>query len=164
MQKALNKIYRTIMISIIVSGLVFIVLRLMGVVVLVQGKGPSMEPTYKSGECHWMLKTGKYERDDVISIRLDDGRVIMKRIIATEGDTVEIYHHCVFVNNILVEPYIKGENWNGSGEFDMCLIIGQNEFFVLGDNRNESFDSRYSEMGPVRKEQIQGEIITWTIN
>ena len=86
-----------------------------------------------------------------------DNVVILKRIIAVGGDTLEIYHHTIWVNNELVEPYITSENWNKSGEYDTHQTIGKNQVFLLGDNRNTSGDSRH--FGTIKMEQILGKVI-----
>ena len=140
---------------VLVLCVVIVVLRLFGVsVICVQGT--SMEPNYGDGELHLVAKSNEYEQGDVVCVRLDD-MVILKRIIATEGDVLEVYHHCIWVNNTLVEPYITGEKWNGSGEYDTHQIIGPGEVYLLGDNRNTSGDSRH--FGAIKTEQIIGRVI-----
>jgi len=155
MKKALNRIYRTIMLLLVVLCIALIVLRLFGVSVICV-KGDSMEPTYRSGELHLISKADEYERSDVVVVQLDDV-TILKRIVAVEGDTLEIYHHCVFVNDEIVAPYIKGENWNNLGEYDTHQTIEQGSVFLLGDQRNTSGDSRH--FGSIKRERIIGRII-----
>ena len=155
MRKILNKIYKTIMAPLVVLCVLLLVLKAFGVSVILV-KGDSMEPNYKSGELHLIAKSGEYERGDVVAVRVDD-MVILKRIVAVEGDTLEIYHHCIFVNDGLVTPYIKGENWNDSGEFDTCQTIEPGSVFLLGDQRNTSGDSRH--FGSIKKERIIGRIV-----
>lgn len=158
MKKVLDRIYRTIMPLLVVLCVLLLVLRLFGVSVICV-RGTSMEPTYRSGELHLIHKADEYKRGDVVVVQLDDV-TILKRIVAVEGDTLEIYHHCVFVNDELIEPYIKGEHWNDSGEFDMCLRIKKDECFLLGDDRNRSADSRHSEIGTIKTEQIIGRVVS----
>lgn len=140
----------------VVLCVLLVVLRLFGVSVIIV-KGNSMEPTYRSGELHLIAEASEYERGDVVAVRVDN-MVILKRIIAIEGDVLEIYHHCIFVNDGLVTPYIKGENWNDSGEFDTCQTIGPGSVFLLGDNRNTSGDSRH--FGTIKTEQILGRVVS----
>lgn len=143
------------MLLLVVLCIALIVLRLFGVSVICV-KGDSMEPTYRSGELHLISKADEYERSDVVVVQLDDV-TILKRIVAVEGDTLEIYHHCVFVNDEIVAPYIKGENWNNLGEYDTHQTIEQGSVFLLGDQRNTSGDSRH--FGSIKRERIIGRII-----
>jgi len=155
MKMVLNRIYRTIMPLLVVLCVLLVVLRLFGVLVICV-KGDSMEPTYKSGELHLIAKSSEYKQGDVVAVQVDD-MTILKRIIAIEGDVLEIYHHCVFVNDELIEPYITGENWNDLGEYDTCQTIGPNKIYLMGDNRNTSGDSRH--FGTIKTKQILGRII-----
>lgn len=155
MKNLLNRIWKIVMALLVVLCIVLIVLKLFGVSVILV-KGTSMEPTYRSGELHLIAEASEYERGDVVAVRVDD-MAILKRIVAIEGDTLEIYHHCVFVNDEIVAPYIKGENWNNLGEYDTHQTIEQGSVFLLGDQRNESTDSRH--FGSVKTEQILGKVV-----
>lgn len=152
MKKVLNRVWKIVMTLLVVLCFALIVLRLFGVSVICV-RGDSMEPNYQGGEIHLIAEASEYKRGDVVAVRLDN-MVILKRIIAIEGDVLEIYHRCVFVNDELVTPYIKSETWNDSGEFDTCQTIEPGEVFLLGDNRNTSGDSRH--FGTIKTEQIIG--------
>lgn len=157
MKKTLNRLYKITMALLVFLCVLLLVLKAFGVsVIFVQGT--SMEPNYSNGELHLIAKADKYKRGDVVCVRLDN-MVILKRIIAIEGDTLEVYHHTIWVNNELISPYIKGENWNESGEYDTHQTIGQNRIYLLGDDRNISADSRCPEIGTVKTEQIIGRVI-----
>ncbi len=155
MRKALNRLYRIVMPPLVFLCVLLLVLRLFGVSVIVV-KGTSMEPNYSDGEIHLITKSSKYEQGDVVAVCLDD-MTVLKRIIAIEGDTVEIYHHCIWVNGETVAPYIKGETWNKSGEYDTWQTIGPDEIYLLGDNRNTSGDSRH--FGTIKTEMILGKVV-----
>ena len=80
----------------------------------------------------------------------------VKRVVGTPGDTVQIKEGIVFVN---------GEPFEEAGEMDAILdaelaaeeiILAEDEYFVLGDNRNNSEDSRYANIGNVKKQHIIG--------
>ena len=80
----------------------------------------------------------------------------MKRVIAVPGDTVQIIDGKVYVNDEpfeeeIEEPYIE----NGLLA-EEPVKVGEDEYFVLGDNRNNSEDSRYANIGNVKKEHIYG--------
>lgn len=143
------------MVLLVALYILLLVLKPFGVSVICV-KGTSMEPNYSNGEIHLIAKADEYKQGDVVVVRLAD-MTILKRIIAVEGDTVEIYHHCIFVNNELVAPYITSENWNGSGEYDTFQTIGPEEVYLLGDNRSTSGDSRH--FGTIKTEQIIGRVV-----
>lgn len=118
-------------------------------------EGPSMEPTIHDGDTVLLYKQGKYERGDVVIFnthKLDpDGkeRYYVKRIIALEGDTVEIKAdtdgvYRIFVNGEAVdEPYL-GEDIPGARPADAAeaIVVPEGQFYFCGDNRLNSEDSR----------------------
>ena len=75
MKKILNRIYRTIAVLIIALSLTFVILWAFGIVTLVRGNGPSMEPTLKDGERYLMIKVDleNIKRGDIIGAELSDG-------------------------------------------------------------------------------------------
>lgn len=81
----------------------------------------------------------------------------IKRVIALPGETVQIIDHAYYINGTkLAEPYIPPENVTNGGKFlnQNAVTLGVNEYFVTGDNRPHSSDSR--EWGPIGKEEIIG--------
>ena len=125
--------------------------------------GDSMQPTLHDNDVAliWRL-SGGYEAGDVILFRSDASpNVLVKRVVAGPGDTVEIDDEggLVIVNNVILnEPYIHTGTYNKGGQ-DGPITLGENEYFVLGDNRTAALDSRYAEIGAVSKSEILGEII-----
>lgn len=86
---------------------------------------------------------------------------IIKRVIATGGQTVKIIPETgdvIVDGNTLDEPYIKEKLRNG-GVFDYPITVPEGYFFVMGDNRNGSSDSRNPDIGLISKEQIYGKAI-----
>ena len=151
----------------IVYLLSFILVLLLLVFRIVVVSGSSMYHTLLNGDYLLLLSNTFYtdpQAGDIVVISkesFDDGAAIVKRIIATEGQTVDIdfSEGCVFVDGeVLDEPYTyTPTNTNGGVEFP--LTVPQGCVFVMGDNRNGSRDSRYPEIGFVDKREILGKAI-----
>lgn len=119
--------------------------------------GPSMLPTYRERNVNLMVRTGSYELTDVIGIETKYGRA-SKRIVACPGDHLCITNSQIKVNGkILRQPFVATMLWNPAGEYDLELTLGKDEYFVMGDNRCYSMDSRH--WGPIKEEQILGEML-----
>ena len=122
--------------------------------------GSSMEPTYTSGQPVLLQKFGLpdcLDYNDVIVIRHETlGRNIVKRIVALPGDTVQIKNGTVYVNGKVFDEKIEAASIEHAELAEDEIEVGEDEFFVLGDNRNNSEDSRYANIGNVKKEYIVG--------
>lgn len=88
----------------------------------------------------------------------DGTRFFVKRIIGLPGETVEIVRGHVYVNGKKVTDYSK-DHRTGRGDLTGPVHLKEDEYFVLGDNRNNSEDSRYYEVGPVTRRELKGRII-----
>lgn len=123
--------------------------------------GPSMENTLYDGNIGivWIINKEYKQGDIIIAKIIDDFTLedvtIVKRIIAIPGDTISIKDNVVYINNsILKENYIKEEmNTNNIKEY----TLKDDEYFVMGDNRNNSYDSRIH--GPIKLKEIKGKLI-----
>lgn len=122
-------------------------------------KGESMEPTLQNGELVMYVRIGQtYEIGDVVSVRIPSGEYYVKRVIATEGDTVDIRDGKVYVNGEkLDEPYTDQETDEQEGSVRYPLTIEENQVFVMGDNRKASMDSR--SFGVIGERQIKGRLL-----
>ena len=123
--------------------------------------GSSMEDTIHHGDVLIINKksysTSSPERYDIVNIyapcKYDN--FLVKRIIGLPGDTIEINDSIVYINgNKISEPYIKEEM---NLPYYLKLKIPKDKFFVMGDNRNISLDSRY--FGLVQGTDIQGKVL-----
>lgn len=144
--------------------LVFVFLiRLVGV------SGPSMTPTLLDGEYVALLSNfvcGDYDRGDVVVATVpdfDESRPIVKRVIATEGQTVDIDFSSGEVRvdgALLEEPYINEPTLTDFDDgLDYPVTVPEGCVFLMGDNRNHSADSRYAPIGCVDTDYILGKVI-----
>lgn len=129
--------------------------------------GQSMEPTIESGKKVWinkfsyLLSTPK--RNDVIVFKPNGNKNVyssIKRVIGIPGDTIQIKDGKVYLDGEeLKENY---DDMLDAGIAEEEITLGIEEYFVLGDNRNNSEDSRYADVGLVKLEDIEGK--AWLYN
>ncbi|WP_297811254.1 signal peptidase I [uncultured Finegoldia sp.] len=124
--------------------------------------GNSMNPTIESGDRIFVNRIGffknRLKRGNIVELHAPDksGKDYIKRIVALPGDTVELKDNKVYVNNEkLEENYTSSPTTLVSGT-ETKWVLGDDEYFVLGDNRlpRESNDSRI--FGPIHKKAIVG--------
>ena len=134
-------------------------------VVLVSG--PSMRETLQDQDCLVVLNPllcGSFDAGDIVIIQRETFRVgepIVKRIIATEGQTVDIDFDAgvVYVDGAaLEEDYIRQPTYLEEG-LEFPCTVPEGCVFVLGDNRNDSDDSRDPDLGPVDTREILGRAV-----
>ena len=129
--------------------------------------GSSMYPTV--GDQDYLVATKidyrfhPPERGDIIIMRdpYDASRDFIKRVIGVPGDHILIRQGHVYIDGkLLEEPYINSEAWTENGDWPLGpsgdpdgLLLKSDEFFVMGDNRNHSSDSRL--FGPISLDQIE---------
>lgn len=128
--------------------------------------GPSMENTLHNEE-QLMVEKVSYHFDALsrfdIIVFYPYGRKLeeyyVKRIIGLPGETIQIIGSDIFINGeVLKEDYGK-EPITYAGIAAEPLTLGDDDYFVMGDNREVSFDSRYAEVGVVNKENIGGKAV-----
>lgn len=140
---------------------IYVLLNLVTVRFIVQG--PSMESTFHERDYLIVSRLsyllGDPERGDVIVFHFpgDLEQDYIKRVIGVPGDVLEVQDRLVYVNSIQIEePYIN-EPCTSSCQ-DNRWELGESEYFVMGDNRNHSSDSR-GFLEQVRREHIVGEVV-----
>lgn len=117
-------------------------------------RGISMQPTLQEGQ---MLLIKKFDVDfdynDIVVIKKNN-KIIIKRLVGLPNDIVQI-HDYVYVNGEKMDNlYIQNP-----GNAKEKIILKQDEFFALGDNRQNSIDSRFDEIGIITKKDILGKVI-----
>ena len=159
MKKFYEAIETLVLPVIVITFLILFVCR----VIVVQGD--SMNNTLLSGEK--VITTNffyKAEKGDIVVTdgRIHDGKPLIKRVIATGGDTIKIDYSTgdVYVNgDCLEENYIKEKIDTDEHRNDIEMTIPEGYLFLMGDNRNNSLDSRSSEIGIVNEKEILGKAI-----
>ena len=130
-------------------------------------EGASMRETLQEGDLLAVLNgplCGDYRPGDVVIAQRPDfngGDPIVKRVIATEGQTVDIDFDAgvVYVDGEpLEEPYVREPTWTEEGT-EFPLTVPEGCLFLMGDNRNRSEDSRSSALGPVDSRCVLGRAV-----
>lgn len=80
----------------------------------------------------------------------------VKRVIGLPGETIQIIDGTIYINDVLLNESYGNETIKNAGIANKPILLKENEYFVLGDNRNNSKDSRSLEVGMVKKKQITG--------
>ena len=123
-----------------------------------------MEPTLKDGDILLVDKLSYRFSDPrrydiiVFSYRYQKGRYYTKRIIGLPGETVQIQDGAVFIDGKPLEDDISSESIEKARRASEPVVLGEDEYFVLGDNRNFSSDSRDTDVGNVKRRDIIGRI------
>ncbi|MCR5108869.1 MAG: signal peptidase I [Lachnospiraceae bacterium] len=122
-------------------------------------KGTSMEPTLYEGDNIMIDKLSYHfrspKRKEVICFYSENKKeILIKRVIGLPGETVRIEGGGIFIDGKEINDYIGGLNYAGRAVND--VVLSEDEFFVIGDNRQDSIDSRYQEIGNIKKDKILG--------
>lgn len=122
-------------------------------------QGGSMNPTLFDKDIVVSAKSGDCARGDVIAFYYNN-KILVKRVIALPGDWIDIDGDgFVYVNNVrLDEPYVS-ERALGDCDIELPYQIPAAKYFVMGDHRSTSVDSRNTALGCVSEEQIVGRIL-----
>ena len=156
-QKAYNKaLGGTVYVLTMVAAVAVLIATL--VLPVLQIEGTSMEPNLKNGDIVLLTKTTNFERGELCGFSWNN-KLLIKRVIGVAGDWIEIdTDGTVYLNGEeLVEPY-AGQLSMGECDLEFPFHVPQEQYFVLGDMRESSIDSRNTLIGCVEKDQILGKV------
>lgn len=121
--------------------------------------GESMIPTFKDGDCVFAEKISVYTKDisygDIVIVEYPDGLPCIKRVIGIEGDTIEIKNGLLIKNDQSIRENYINEDMIGSIS---PITVNEDMIFVMGDNRNDSNDSRNPSIGTIHYNEIKGKV------
>lgn len=125
--------------------------------------GQAMEPSINSGDQvlvnRFIYSLVAPKSGDVVVFKPngnENAHYYMRRVIGVPGDTVQVKDGFVYVNGSLFETGIGNEQMDYAGLAEEEIKLGKDEYFVLGDSRNASEDSRNVDIGNIRREDIYG--------
>ena len=149
---------RTTIFSLLLVAAVAVIIAVLLLPVLQISSG-SMENTLVDGDMVISLNNGRYETGDIIGFYYNNV-VLIKRVIATSGDWVDIAEDgTVTVNGVVLdEPYVE-EKALGECNIKLPYQVPQGKCFVLGDNRIESIDSRNTAVGCISNDVVVGRLL-----
>lgn len=127
--------------------------------------GSSMEPTLKSGDIVLGLKKSNFKRGDVIAF-YHNNHILIKRVIAISNEWVDIDEDGnVFIDGILLEESYLDEKALGNTDIIFPYQVPEGSYFVLGDKREISIDSRDSQVKAINHNDIIGKVLikVWPI-
>lgn len=158
----LLKIIKNNIVYILIMVLIFAVSRCFSIGL---ATGESMSPTIPSPSILLINKLGKdLQRNDIVVCKEGGLKTITKRIIGLPGESVTItVDGKVFINNTLYEDEYGNISFPMylGGDRSYPVVLGEDEYFVMGDNRNVSADSRNTEIGNIKKENIKGKVMNF---
>lgn len=146
----------TVSVLVVVAALAVLITTLF--LPILQISGDSMSPTLTHNEIVVLLKTRDYQRGDLIGFYYQ-GKILLKRVIALPEDEVVIDSDGnVYVNaQLLEEPYVTDKSL-GDCDLEFPYKVPGTGYFVMGDRRSNSVDSRNSMVGTVSQEDIIGKV------
>ena len=158
-QTEIRAVFEIILYFALVACITFLIIHFAGQRTVVNGV--SMQPTLSDGD-NLIVDKLSYrfhdpDRFDIIVFPQEDGRYFIKRIIGLPGENVRIDEDgFIYINGEKLQESYGKEVMRDPGLAKDGIQLGADEYFVLGDNRNDSMDSRMAEVGPIVGERIIG--------
>ena len=157
-KRRFRKLLRSTVSALIVAAAIAALIATMVLPVL-QITGTSMEPTLHDGDIVLLMKTDKLKTGDLCAFYYSN-KILIKRVIATPGDYIWIESDgTVYLNGEpLDEPYLTAKAL-GECDVEFPYQVPENHFFMMGDQRETSIDSRSSVIGCIPTDQVLGKIL-----
>lgn len=156
----LRKVVCWIVDIIVVIALAWFIVQSFGTQVKISGQ--SMAPVLESDD---MVLINRIfydfkdpERLDVVVFSRGDGKTNVKRVIGLPGETVQIVSGSIYIDGRLLEADEELVRVSLAGLAENPILLDPDEYFLLGDNRDGSEDSRFANIGNVKRSQIQGKV------
>ena len=156
-RKAYNKALRgTVYVLTIVAAIAVLISTL--ILPVLQIEGTSMEPTLSNGDIVLLTKTTRFDHGDLCGFTWNN-KLLIKRVIGLPGDWIEIDTDGTVYRNgeKLEEPYVE-KMALGECDLEFPFQVPQEQYFVIGDMRESSIDSRNTLIGCIAKDQIVGKV------
>ena len=136
--------------AVLISNLLLPILRIYG---------SSMTPTLVNGNIVAAVRSGTYQRGDIIAFYYNN-KILVKRVIGMPGEWVDMDEsgNVTIDGEPLEEPYLT-EKALGECDIELPYQVPEGRYFVMGDHRSVSSDSRSSQVGCVSEEQIVGKLL-----
>jgi signal peptidase I len=160
-----NKVLREIVDWVIAFVFAYIIFLVVRTFIFQNAKvdGTSMEPTLEHGDLvvinrlHYRLNEPEYNDIVAFPYAQDRSKKYIKRIIGMPNDVINIIDNEVYVNDVLV-PNEYSDDMTFPQDLNLPATVPEGSYFVLGDNREVSSDSRYLDVGFIKREDLLGQV------
>ena len=160
MKGIIKELFGWIVFIVIVAAASYLVVAFVGQ--RTQVSGESMETTLSDGD-HLIVDKISYRFRDpkrydivVFPYRYEENTYYIKRIIGLPGETVQIVDGYVYINGVLLDEHYGNARINDPGQAAQPITLGDDEYFVMVDNRNNSQDSRSANVGLIHRDELLG--------
>ena len=160
MKGIIKELFGWIVFIVIVAAASYLVVAFVGQ--RTQVSGESMETTLSDGD-HLIVDKISYRFRDpkrydivVFPYRYEENTYYIKRIIGLPGETVQIVDGYVYINGVLLDEHYGNALINEPGQAAQPITLGDDEYFGMGDNRNNSQDSRSANVGLIHRDELLG--------